>query len=77
MPFTVSPAVQHHDIPLQPLRTEYKRNGKRITVGVAIVAETASKARKILLLQRVADPKKGYANMWELPGGNSEDTDST
>ncbi|KAJ7123046.1 hypothetical protein C8R44DRAFT_785174 [Mycena epipterygia] len=75
MTFTVSSAVQHRDVPLQPLRAEYRRNGKRITVGVAIVAETASKTKKILLLQRVADPKKAYGNMCELPGGNSEDTD--
>lgn len=51
--------------------------GKRITVGVAIVSQPAPKfSAKILLLQRAAD-EDTLPNMYELPGGNWEEIDST
>ncbi|KAJ6526564.1 NUDIX hydrolase domain-like protein [Mycena vulgaris] len=65
--FIVSSAVQGRDIPLPALCDEHK--GKRVTVGIAIVTETKSKLKKLLLL--------AYPNMYELPGGNWEAVDTT
>jgi 8-oxo-dGTP pyrophosphatase MutT (NUDIX family) len=72
--FVVSPAVQHRDIPIQALCDEH--TGKRVTVGVAIVADTEASVKKLLILQRAAD-EEAYPNMYELPGGNWEAADST
>ncbi|KAJ7067879.1 NUDIX hydrolase domain-like protein [Mycena amicta] len=72
--FTVSAAVQDRDIPLDALRAAHP--GKRVTVGVAVIAKNVLGVDQLLLLQRAAD-EEAYPNMYELPGGNWEEIDTT
>ncbi|KAJ7455375.1 NUDIX hydrolase domain-like protein [Mycena galericulata] len=67
--------LKHRDIPLDQLRQLYP--GKRITVGVAIIAESSvHPSWKLLLLQR-SDDEETLPSMYELPGGNCEPEDGT
>jgi len=73
--YTIAPSLKYRQISLRQLCSQYE--GKRITVGVAIVSQPpASLAKKILLLQRAAD-EDTLPNMYELPGGNWEESDAT
>ncbi|THU86809.1 NUDIX-domain-containing protein [Dendrothele bispora CBS 962.96] len=81
--YTISPAVHERNIPLEELCVQ--NEGKRITVGIAIVtavtkapsSPTGSLQKpKLLLLQRAAN-EDAYPNMYELPGGNWEKNDET
>lgn len=73
MAITVPSSLEHRKIPLKDLQAEIL--GKRITVGVAIVANSSSE-NKLLLLQRSAT-EDVLPNMYELPGGNVDDSDAT
>lgn len=64
-------------IPLKELRSQPEFIGKRVTVGVAVAATIGSKgSKKLLLLQRAAN-EDACPNMYELPGGNTEEEDKT
>jgi len=71
-PLAIPPALASRSIPLRELLDQHQ--GKRITVGVAVV--TPGEPQKLLLLQRAAD-EDVLPNMYELPGGNCEDGDTT
>ncbi|THU83540.1 hypothetical protein K435DRAFT_689390 [Dendrothele bispora CBS 962.96] len=76
--FTISPAIHERSISLEKLWAQ--NEGKRITVGIAIVAKalslTDSFKSKLLFLQRAAN-EDAYPNVYELPGGNWEKSDET
>jgi len=73
--FSVPLSLKHRNIPLHKLCDQHE--GKRITVGVAIVSQPPPDLpKKVLLLQRAAD-EDVLPNMYELPGGNLEGTDAT
>jgi len=73
--FSIPSALTHRDIPIRELCGQYE--GKRVTVGVAIISQSPPDLpKKILLLQRAAD-EAVLPNMYELPGGNWEENDAT
>ena len=73
--FQVPSSLKHRHIPLPELCGQ--NEGKRITVGVAIVSQPPpGLPKKVLLLQRAAE-EDVLPNMYELPGGNWEETDGT
>jgi len=48
----------------------------KIVIGALIFDKRSSEPRKVLLLKRAAH-EKHYPNIFEIPGGNVEDTDAT
>lgn len=73
--FQVPSSLKHRQIPLPELCAQ--NEGKRITVGVAIISQPPlGLSQKVLLLQRAAE-EDVLPNMYELPGGNWEETDDT
>lgn len=64
--FTISPKLEHLNVPLQTLLTQPPYIHKRLVVGIAILSN-----HKLLLLQRSAH-EDAYPNLYELPGGHVE-----
>lgn len=74
--FEISESVQSYNIPLSVLQSRY--NGKRLVVGVAIVAPSGGPLSlyRLLILQR-SESEDSFPSMWELPGGGAESEDRT
>ena len=73
--FKIPSSLKHRHIPLTELCGQ--NECKRITVGVAIDSQPPpGLPKKVHLLQRAAE-EDILPNMYELPGGNWEETDDT
>jgi len=61
-------------------RETYRNNNNqpydKIVIGAIIFDKSTSEPRKVLLLKRAAH-ENHYPNIFEIPGGNVEDTDAT
>lgn len=57
-------------------RNEHNQPYDKIVIGAIIFDKRSSEPHKILLLKRAAH-EKYYPNIFEIPGGNVEDTDAT
>ena len=61
-------------------RETYRNNNNqpcdKIVIGAVIFDKSTSEPRKVLLLKRAAH-ERYYPNIFEIPGGNVEDTDAT
>lgn len=70
----IAAPVKPFDIPLDDLQSQHP--GKRLVVGVAIIALSSQNSKKLLLLQR-SDTEDSFPSMYEIPGGGAEPEDQT